>query len=114
MIFKIDGFKQKLFLFEKDLNEKQLQFFPCLKSVYEEDLSDISMFNDYVRELKDEFHKRFTDFEKIRKLVPLFLNPMTCDIQLQPSELQLELCDVQTNLNLLTDTYDSIFWKKNT
>ena len=36
----------------------------------------IFTFEDYVKELKDEFDKRFMDFEQIRKLVPLFRNPM--------------------------------------
>jgi len=47
-----------------------------------------------LKELITEFNSRFKDFYILKPKFDLFNNPMTVDISIQPSDFQMELCDL--------------------
>jgi len=64
-------------------------------------------------ELTVEFERRFEEVELMRLQINSFNHPMTDEIEKQDTELQLELCDLQTYpLLLSTKEIDVSFWKK--
>ena len=61
-------------------------------------LSDTKFLLDSViSDLKQNFSERFSDLDKIEDDVLLFQNPFGCNPHDMPSELQLELIDLQAN-----------------
>jgi len=48
-------------------------------------------------ELTVEFERRFEEIELMRPQINLFNNTMAVEIEKQDAELQLELCELQTD-----------------
>jgi len=51
----------------------------------------------HLDELTVEFERRFEEVELMRPQINLFNNPMAVEIEKQDAELQLELCELQTD-----------------
>ena len=47
--------------------------------------------------LSEEFHSRFEDFHRLKSILALYNNPLQVNGATQPSEIQLELCDLQND-----------------
>ncbi|KAJ8885591.1 hypothetical protein PR048_011789 [Dryococelus australis] len=65
---------------------------------------DFSEFSINIQNIMAEFNIRFQDFKGMKSSILLFNNPLGVVIQEQPSNLQLELCDLQADAFLQTKT----------
>ncbi|XP_046683452.1 general transcription factor II-I repeat domain-containing protein 2A-like [Homalodisca vitripennis] len=95
----VNAFRKKLALFEKQLNNKNLDHFEtCQKCVSEASVPFPSEFTaKVVSQLSQQFNKRFEDFDKECGRINMFQNPFKCDIDTVPLSLQLEIFDLTTN-----------------
>lgn len=109
----IDSFLKKLGLYRLDLSTNNLNFFDSCKMINSENLdTEFTEFIVILDDVIEQFKKRFEDFEEIRKLAPIFYNPMKCIIHLQPLCYQLELCELQSDPILqIHDVTGIDFWK---
>ena len=115
MIGFLDGLRKKLVIFKNLLVEKKLIHFPCCEIIKTEfdDEFNFEYCITHLDELTVEFEKRFEEVELMRPQINLFNNPMAVEIEKQDAELQLELCELQTDpLLLSTKEIDINFWKK--
>ena len=76
----VNGFRRKLVLFESQLEVRNLSLFSCLKQ--------------FCPASAEEVNLEFSDLEDD---ILLFQNPFSCNPSDMPSELQLELIDLQAN-----------------
>ena len=95
----VNGFRRKLVLFESQLKVRNLLHFPCLKQFCAADAKEVNFeFSEkIISDSKQNFSERFSDLDKIEDDVLLFQNPFSCNPSDMPSELQLELIDLQAN-----------------
>ena len=81
-----------------DLLKNVVSHFPSCQTLLEEGKSvDFSAFAEMLDNVSQEFYDRFAEFDSIKKQIELFSNPMEIQIEAQPSEFQLELCDLQSD-----------------
>ncbi|KAK9888397.1 hypothetical protein WA026_000648 [Henosepilachna vigintioctopunctata] len=95
-------------LFIKHINEKKLDHFPNCKKAVEEARINFHWKNDNMKDimkLQSQFSDRFNDFEKVLSKVKIFANHFSCDIEVVPSHLQINVIAFQSN-----DTFKSSFY----
>jgi len=51
----------------------------------------------YIEAIIEDFENRFGDFKEIEEDISLFTQPLTVSIENVKSDLQLELCDLQSD-----------------
>ncbi|XP_060118462.1 general transcription factor II-I repeat domain-containing protein 2-like [Heteronotia binoei] len=95
----ICAFEMKLQLWEMQLQENNLAHFPTLKS-----LSDAPIYTEKywskISDLKDEFQERFSDFRNLDKDFGIFSKPFSVDVHEVPEELQMEIIDLRSEVEL--------------
>lgn len=106
MYSDVKSFEMKLKLFIKHIDEKKLDHFPNCKKAVEEagdnfEWQNITMRN-VLSQLQTEFVNRFTDFKKSSLNMEIFQNPFAIDISEVPSNLQMNIVDLQSNSTLKT------------
>lgn len=113
MMGYVDGFKKKLNLFRLSLQKNDLfHFSSCKQLLSEIESANFSKYAADIEHLICEFDRRFQDFEMFRPQTELFNNPIKCTVECQPSDLQLELCDLQCDPFLSTvKALGADFWK---
>lgn len=95
------------------LKTTSLVYFSCCQTISDE--LNIIEFKHFAAELDQlilELDKRFSDFNTIRIYSDIFYNLFVCDIEKQPIETHLELCDLQSDL--LLKSFGKVlldFWK---
>lgn len=96
----------KLKLFIKHIDEKKLDHFSNCKKAVEEAGDNFVWQNNTMRnvltQLQTEFVNRFTDFKKSSLNMEIFQNPFAVDISEVPSNLQMNIVDLQSNSTLKT------------
>lgn len=97
----LDGFKNKLKLFKSTLANNIFTFFPNCKE-HSEEINNFeeTSFSDHVKHIEtiiEEFENRFGDFKKIEGDISIFSQPLSICIDNVRSDLQLELCDLQSD-----------------
>ncbi|XP_018562834.1 general transcription factor II-I repeat domain-containing protein 2A-like [Anoplophora glabripennis] len=106
LIGKINGFRNKLNVFKHDLEKNNLTHFPsCLQLAEEfnsEENIEFSCCSSQIQQVIDEFNTRFKKIESLKSSVLLYNNPLGATIEDQPPDLQLELCDLQADMFLIT------------
>ena len=110
----IEAFRRKLQLLAADLHKNVVSHFPSCQTLLEERNSvDFSAFAEMLDNVSKEFYDRFADFDLIKEQIKLFSNPMEIQIETQPSEFQLELCDLQSDpfLQSKKNERNKAFWK---
>lgn len=115
LVSHVDGFRKKLQLFKSHLNSDIFHFFPSCKILLDEYHNSCN-FKEYVNLIDSliiEFDSRFTCFEKLRTELILFENPLTAPIEEQHLDLQDELCDLQSDITLKTNTKTGVDFFKN-
>jgi hypothetical protein len=50
-----------------------------------------------ISEISEEFHTRFNDYDSLKPKLQLFNNPMDIEVTHQPFDLQMELCELQSD-----------------
>jgi hypothetical protein len=102
----INGFRNKLKIFKVSVEKNDLAHFHACKELAEklenDNESDFSVFASNIENIKQEFNSRFADFEDMRDSIVLFNNPLGINIEDQPTQFQLELCDLQADPFLQT------------
>lgn len=111
-ICAIDSFIQSLDMIIENLQNKNLANFKYLKLIQDELKCEIQFdkFLDNIRMLKNEFKKRFDDFNQIRPYVKLLQNPYSCPSHTYPEAIQNELTNMQCDMSLNQLTYGISFW----
>ncbi|XP_076804676.1 general transcription factor II-I repeat domain-containing protein 2-like [Clavelina lepadiformis] len=114
LVGHIEGFRKKLVLFKASLQRNDATHFPACSEVLGERKSiDFSAFSNKIGDIIDEFNDRFADFDLLKAQMELFNNPMEIVIESQPSYVQQELCELQSDPFLLSrknERYDA-FWR---
>lgn len=102
----INGFWNKLNVFKHALEKNNLtHFLSCLKLAEElnsEKNINFSCCSSQIQQVINEFNTRFNDIESLKSSVLLYNNPLGASIEDQPPDLQLELCDLQADMFLIT------------
>lgn len=91
--------RSKLFL--KHIDEKKLDHFPNCKRAVEEAGINFNWKNDKMKcvliQPQNQFDDRFSDFDKVSDKLKIFVNPFQCDVEDVPSNLQMNVIDLQSN-----------------
>lgn len=113
LISNIEGFKNCLKVLLSSLRKNDIQHFKrTSETIKEFSNMDLTEYINYMENLIEQFNNRFSDFECIKMYFDMYLNPMTCTIDKQPTEYQIELCLLQSDIDLLPFTNPLEFWKK--
>jgi len=105
MVGIVNGFRNKLKIFKRSLENNELTHFPCclqLAAEKDQETIDYSDFSSYIQEIIEEFNTRFKETETLKSSVQLYMNPLGATIEEQEPHLQLELCDLQADTFLQT------------
>jgi hypothetical protein len=81
------------------LQKSDTTHFPSSQELKENEnvFIDFAEFNALTCEISGEFHTRFKDFDSLKPNLQLFNNPMDNELTQQPFDLQMELCDLQSD-----------------
>lgn len=108
MYSSIKAFIAKLEFFIEDLENQNLNHFPSLALQQEKYQNvDFQKYQQYLKDLLEEFLRRFQDFKKIDKTLQLVRSPFNFTVREAPVEIQLELIDLQSE-QLLKDNFNSM------
>ena len=113
LVGHIEAFR-KLLLFSACLRKKDLAHFPSCRQLMADDIkSDFSCFVSKIESLSLELENRFRDFEELKPCLLLFNNPMEVNVEAQSPQLQLELCELQSDTVLLAKKSENQerFWR---
>ncbi|XP_056639741.1 general transcription factor II-I repeat domain-containing protein 2A-like [Diorhabda sublineata] len=106
LIRKINGFRNKLSVFKHALEKNNLTYFPsCLQLAEEfnsEENIEFSCCSSQIQQVIVEFNTRFEVIESLKSSLLLYNNPFGAIIEYQPPDLQIELCDLQADMFLIT------------
>uniref|UniRef100_A0A6P7GSE3 General transcription factor II-I repeat domain-containing protein 2A-like n=1 Tax=Diabrotica virgifera virgifera TaxID=50390 RepID=A0A6P7GSE3_DIAVI len=106
LIRMINGFRNKLNVFKRALEKNNLTHFSsCLQIAEEfngEENIEFSSCISQIGQVIDEFNTRFEEIKSLKSSVLLYNNPLGATIDDQPPNLQLELCDLQADMFLIT------------
>ncbi|KAI6653051.1 general transcription factor II-I repeat domain-containing protein 2B-like [Oopsacas minuta] len=93
----------KLALFKLQLKNNNFSHFPALKS---QDSADGNKYAEINSNLQENFDTRFGDFRNQQQSFKIFAQPFSFELQYAPQELQLELIDLQSSIDLKADFKD--------
>ena len=96
------------------MKNNNLLHFDSLHELLADDVEvECSRFVKNYEALSHEFENRFRDFDRLKPNLYLYNNPMDVDVEIQLSEFQLELCELQCNPFLLStkNEIQERFWK---
>ena len=100
---EIKFFQVKLVLFSRQLKEQNFAHFQTLKTqmVF---LQCARKYSKQISSLKEEFSRRFSDFQALEDQFVLLTTPFSYDIDKASTDLQLELIDLQ-NDNIIKENF---------
>ena len=99
MVKSLNGFQLKLKLFLQHLLIKKVDHFPTLKLLKIPE-NKFEKYVEIINALSDDFSRRFGDFRKIEASLAIVRDPFIIDIDSVPSELQLDIIDLQCDFDL--------------
>jgi len=96
---KIASFQRKLQLFTAQLKASNLCHFPTCPqmSKQQEETVDYTKYASCTEKLLDAFSTRFSDFRAKKSLYSVFSDPLGVDVETLPTELQLEVIEIQSS-----------------
>ncbi|XP_010771180.1 general transcription factor II-I repeat domain-containing protein 2A, partial [Notothenia coriiceps] len=105
----VKAFELKLRLWEGQMRRGNLTHFPTCQTISATVTipRPTQVYADKLNTLKEEFSRRFADFESQKFNIDLFANPFAIDVDTAPEHLQLELIELQCNSALKTQ-YQSV------
>nr|XP_060638728.1 general transcription factor II-I repeat domain-containing protein 2-like [Anolis sagrei ordinatus] len=95
----VTAFKSKLALLSTQVLDRSLNHFPTLATL-DVDTQHLQKYSQLLDDLLGEFSHRFSDFDKIEKLLQVMSVPLSQDPETVPVELQFELIDFQYDYGL--------------
>ncbi|XP_045442552.1 general transcription factor II-I repeat domain-containing protein 2-like [Pipistrellus kuhlii] len=102
MCDQVKAFKCKLVLWEKQLKNEDLTHFPTC-NMNKSSLGESASYQKYAEKilsLRTEFETRFADFKFLEDKFSLFSSVFSINIDLVPSEMQMEVIEIQCDSNL--------------
>ena len=104
----VKAFQRKLDLLQTQLLQGNLSHFSACKQLSEEDehgkhaliLLCSKKYNSMLQNIQDEFQRRFCDFRSHEHDLMMFASPFECDPKCVPTEMQLELIELQESSEL--------------
>ncbi|XP_062373410.1 general transcription factor II-I repeat domain-containing protein 2-like [Sardina pilchardus] len=104
----VKAFKTKLRLWETQMLREDLGHFPCCQIMKEQvSVFPSAQLAEKVGLLNADFTRRFSDFEAQKSRFQLLSNPFTVDVESAPTNLQMELIELQCS-DTLKSKYDSV------
>jgi hypothetical protein len=64
----------------------------------ENDFIDLAAFKEVISKISEEFHTRLNDFDSLKPKLQLFSNSMDIEVNQQPFDLRIKVCDLQSDL----------------
>ena len=92
-------FMNKLRLWHAHKQNANLSHFPTLKEMGMRSMKKTG-FADQLQKFFNEFSARFKDFKSYKHLLEIFSSPFHTDINTAPSDIQMELLDLQKKTDL--------------
>ena len=112
MVSRITAFEVKLRLWESQLMKSDFTYLKRLRACSPE---DVSVHVGIVTQLREEFSARFSDLRRYKDDFKLFTSPFNVDVESAPSEVQMELVDLQCS-DELKSRFAAVghadFWRK--
>ncbi|KAM4043630.1 general transcription factor II-I repeat domain-containing protein 2B-like [Anomaloglossus baeobatrachus] len=105
MFSLVTAFMRKLKFLSSQLKGKILTHMPTLKEVTPS-ADHLDKYSSMFAALHDEFSRRFDDFKAVEREMHMISSPFTCCVDNAPSDVQLELIDLQSD-NLLAEGFKS-------
>ena len=104
----VKAFKTKLRLWEIQIMRENLGHFPCCQTMKEQvSVFPSAQFAEKLGLLSADFTRRFADFEAQKSRFELLSNPFAVDVESAPTNLQMELIELQCS-DTLKSKYDSV------
>lgn len=108
----ISSFVAKLVLFANDFEQERLTHFSRMQELSTKfnKTPKFDLFGNFINILRTSFDKRFSDFQKDKKNIELFVNPFSIsfqEIKEYSAEIQTEIIDLQ-NHSVLKGKYKEI------
>lgn len=110
MYATVKAFKTKLRLWETQMLQENLSHFPCCQTMKEQVAAAVfptTQFAEKLGILGADFTRRFADFEAQKSRFELLSNPFAVDMESVPSNLQMELIELQCS-DTLKAKYESV------
>lgn len=98
---QVTGFKAKLQLWINQIGNGVYTHFKSL-SAREDNELDNEKYSGILKQLHDEFNRRFAQFRETEKLIKIFENPLNVTPSEAPEDFQLELIDIQNDVRVKT------------
>ena len=95
----IEGFMNKLRLWHAHIQNANLSYFPALKKMGMRPEKKTE-FADQLEKLFNEFSARFKGFKSHEPLFEIFSSPFHTDIDKAPTDIQMELIDLEERTDL--------------
>jgi hypothetical protein len=95
----IKSFVTKLQLYENQLRSNNLLHFPLLND-YKSDHKNFFKYSTEIGKLLEEFNTRFSYMRKFEEMFKIFLAPFNVVLGSAPSNLQMELIELQSSIEL--------------
>ncbi|KAM3870127.1 general transcription factor II-I repeat domain-containing protein 2-like [Diretmus argenteus] len=108
MYAAVRAFKTKLCLWENQMRQGHLGHFPCCQNIETQISTAVcAQFAEKLSVLGAEFSRRFADFDVQKSRFELLSNPFAVDVENAPTNLQMELIELQCN-DTLKSKYDAV------
>ena len=101
----VKAFMTKLQLITRQLGSNNLEHMKTLQEV-KPSADHRHRYSSMLGVLHDEFSRRFQDFKKVEDEMQLVSSPFTCSVDSAPTDVQLELIDLQSD-SLLKEHFKS-------
>lgn len=95
----IKSFVIKLHLYQNQLRANNLIHFPLLNN-YKSEHKNFLKYSTEIAKLVEEFNTRFSYMQKFEEMFKIFLTPFNVDVESAPPNLQMELIELQSNIEL--------------
>uniref|UniRef100_A0AAZ3REG1 SPIN-DOC-like zinc-finger domain-containing protein n=1 Tax=Oncorhynchus tshawytscha TaxID=74940 RepID=A0AAZ3REG1_ONCTS len=110
MYAAVRAFKTKLCLWENQMLQGNPCHFPCCQSIKAQISTAVfpcAQFAEKLSVLAAEFSRRFADFDAQKCKFELLSNPFAVDVENAPTNIQMELIELQCN-DTLKSKYDAV------
>jgi len=101
----VKAFENKLALFINQISKCNFAHFKSCQSIPENarDSFPIDIAVNALKKIEEEMHRRFKDFKYIEQDLIFFQNPLSINIEEVKEELQLEVIDLQSSIDLKSE-----------